>query len=273
MKEITEAIEHLRNDKAAGADGILPELWKEEGPALYSKLHELCVCCWEQSKWSPRCSHRHLVQKEGRKVRLLQLSGDHSALHRRKNPCSCTPKQIGTHHCWRPSTRNPVWVQSQQGHYRHGGHPQTAPREMQGAEQRTVCSVCGPDQSVWHSEQKGTVDDLGAPWMLPWCALDVQLHEDQHGQARLNGDLSGFSPIVNGVKQGSVLAPTLFSIFFNMMLKHIIEDLDDDGAVYICYHLDDSLFNLRRLHAHTKTLEQLFCWLLFADDAALVAFT
>ena len=37
--------------------------------------------------------------------------------------------------------------------------------------------------------------------------------------------------------------------------------------------IDGSLFNLRRLHAHTKTLEELFRDLFFADDAALVANT
>ena len=57
------------------------------------------------------------------------------------------------------------------------------------------------------------------------------------------------------------------------MLKQVIEGLDDDGAVYIRYRLDSSLFNLRRLHAHTKTLEELFRDLLFADDAAFVAYT
>ena len=56
-----------------------------------------------------------------------------------------------------------------------------------------------------------------------------------------------------------------------MMLKQVKENLDDDGAVYIRYHLNGSLFNLRRLHAHTKILEQLFRDLLFADDAVLVA--
>ena len=71
-----------------------------------------------------------------------------------KNPCLFTPKQISTHHCWRPSTRNWVWDQSQQGYHRHDVCPQTSPREMPGAEQRTVCSVCEPDQSVWHCEQR-----------------------------------------------------------------------------------------------------------------------
>ena len=98
-------------------------------------------------------------------------------------------------------------------------------------------------------------------------------HEDQHGQIRLNNDLSEPFPITNGVKQGCVLAPTLFSIFFSMMLKQATDDLEDEDFVYIRYRLDGSLFNLRRLQAHTKTHERLIIYLLFADDAALVAHT
>ncbi|XP_063595009.1 uncharacterized protein LOC134771986 [Penaeus indicus] len=99
------------------------------------------------------------------------------------------------------------------------------------------------------------MERLGCP--PKFLSMVIQLHDDQRGQVRLNSDLSEPFPIVNGVKQGCVLAPTLFSIFFSMMLKQATEDLEDDEAVYIRYRLDGSLFNLRRLHAHTKTLEQL----------------
>ena len=101
----------------------------------------------------------------------------------------------------------------------------------------------------------------------------IQLHENQRGQIRLNGDLSEPFTISNGVKQGCVLAPTLFSIFFSMMLKQATENLEDEDGVYVRYRLDGSLFNLRRLQAHTKTNERLIRDLLFADDAALVAHT
>ena len=106
-----------------------------------------------------------------------------------------------------------------------------------------------------------------------FLSMVIQLYKDQRSQIRLNRDLSESFPIVNGVKQDCVLVPTLFSIFFSMMLKQVIEDLNDVGAVYIRYRLDGSLFNLRRQYAHTKTLEQLFHDLHFTDDAAVVAHT
>ncbi|GFO47334.1 hypothetical protein PoB_007383900 [Plakobranchus ocellatus] len=58
-----------------------------------------------------------------------------------------------------------------------------------------------------------------------------------------------------------------------MMLKQANENCEDEDGIYIRYRLDGSLFNLRRLQAHTKTNERLIRDLLFADDAALVAHT
>ena len=82
-----------------------------------------------------------------------------------------------------------------------------------------------------------------------------QLHEGQQGQVTHNGALSGSFPISNGVKQGCVLAPSLFSIFFSIMLHEAKEDLRDGN--YIRFRIDGSLFNLRRLFARTKTIEEL----------------
>ena len=86
-----------------------------------------------------------------------------------------------------------------------------------------------------------------------------------------NGSPSDSFPISNGVKQGCVLAPTLFSIFFTIMLRQAKEDLPDD--IYIRFRTDGSLFNLRRLLARTKTIVELITELLFADDCALLTLT
>ena len=50
VDEITKLIEQLKSGKAAGVDGIPPEIWKHGGLMLHTKLHELFICCWEQGK-------------------------------------------------------------------------------------------------------------------------------------------------------------------------------------------------------------------------------
>ena len=66
------------------------------------------------------------------------------------------------------------------------------------------------------------LERLGCP--RKFLNMVIQLHEGKRDQIRLEGDLSKPFPISNGVKQGCVLAPTLFSIFFNMMLKQVNEE-------------------------------------------------
>ena len=103
---------------------------------------------------------------------------------------------------------------------------------------------------------------LGCP--QKFITILRQLHEGQQGQVKHNGSLSDSFPISNGVKQGCVLAPTLFSIFFSNMLREAKEDLPD--GIYIRFRTDISLFNLRCLLARTKIIKELTTELLFADD-------
>ena len=77
-----------------------------------------------------------------------------------------------------------------------------------------------------------------------------QLHDGQMGQVKHSGSLSDSFPISNGVKQGCVLAPSLFSILFSMMLHEAKKGLSD--GIFIRFRTDGSLFNLRRLLAKTK---------------------
>ena len=55
------------------------------------------------------------------------------------------------------------------------------------------------------------------------------------------------------------------------MLRETNEDLPD--GIYIRFRTDGSLFNLRRLLARTKSIEELITKLLFADDYALLVHT
>ena len=55
------------------------------------------------------------------------------------------------------------------------------------------------------------------------------------------------------------------------MLREAKKDLPD--GTYIRFRTDGSLFNLRRVLARTKTIEELITKLLFADDCVLLAHT
>uniref|UniRef100_A0A5F8G576 RNA-directed DNA polymerase n=1 Tax=Monodelphis domestica TaxID=13616 RepID=A0A5F8G576_MONDO len=108
---------------------------------------------------------------------------------------------------------------------------------------------------------------LGCP--AKFIKLIQLFHVDMIGEVLSGGETSDCFNISNGMKQGCVLAPVLFNLFFTQVLQHPVMDLD--LGVYIKYRLDGSLFDLRRLTAKTKTTERLILEVLFADDCALMA--
>ena len=89
------------------------------------------------------------------------------------------------------------------------------------------------------------------------------------GQVLSNSNQSDPFKISNRVKQGCVLAPVLFNLFFTCVLNYTVQGLDE--GVYICYHFDGSIFNLCQLTAKSKTLTDLIQAALFADDCTLMA--
>ena len=83
--------------------------------------------------------------------------------------------------------------------------------------------------------------------------------------------LDGFE-VTAGVKQGCVIAPSLFSLglFFAAMLKEATEDMPQGVSIRF---RNGSVFNLSRLTASTKVTEALIRELLFADDCMLSCHT
>ena len=98
-----------------------------------------------------------------------------------------------------------------------------------------------------------------------------QFHDGMMAKVLDNGDESKAFAVTNGVKQGCVLAPTLFSMVLSAMLMNAYSDSQD--GIRVRYRTDGGLFNLQRLRAVTKAKETTMRHLLFADDCALVAGT
>ena len=86
------------------------------------------------------------------------------------------------------------------------------------------------------------------------------------GLVRSDGECSGPFPVTNGVKQGCVMAPTLFSMMFSAMLTDAFQEVD--AGFPIRYRFDGKLLNLRRLQAKSKEQTDVVDKLLYADDLA-----
>ena len=96
-----------------------------------------------------------------------------------------------------------------------------------------------------------------------------QLHGGMQAQVLGDREYSTPFPVTNGVKQGCVLAPTLFSMMFSDMLTDAFREANP--GMDIRYRTDGRLFNLRRLKVKTKVHVDKLRDSLFADDCALNA--
>ena len=99
-----------------------------------------------------------------------------------------------------------------------------------------------------------------------FIAVVRQFHDDMFARVQNNGEFSDPFPVTNGIKQGRVLASTLFSMMFSVTLTDTFQD--DDNGILIRYRFECKLFNLRRLQAKSKVQTEVLDEFLFADDMA-----
>ena len=75
-------------------------------------------------------------------------------------------------------------------------------------------------------------------------------HEGIKGTVVFDCSTSPAFDIRSGVKQGCVVTPTLFGIFFAVLLKHAFGSTTED--IYLRTRSDGKLFNLSRLRVKSK---------------------
>ena len=90
---------------------------------------------------------------------------------------------------------------------------------------------------------------IGCPSKL--LSIVRSFHNDMMSTVQFDGDMPAEFGVKSGVKQGCILAPTVFGIFFTLLLKHAFSSSTDD--VYLHFRSDVCLFNISRLLARAKT--------------------
>ena len=98
-----------------------------------------------------------------------------------------------------------------------------------------------------------------------------QFHDGTLARVQNDDEFSDPFTVTNGIKQGCVLAPTLFSMMFSAILTAAFQD--GENGIPIRYRFDGKLLNLKRLQANSKVQTEVLDEFLFADDIAKGAAT
>jgi len=78
------------------------------------------------------------------------------------------------------------------------------------------------------------------------------LHDGMESRVLDQGSFSDTFNVSNGVEPGCVLAPTLFSIMFAMLIRDTFHDTDDAG-IFLKYRTNGGIFNLRHIREKPRS--------------------
>ena len=273
--EVEKAIKRLSSGKAPGADSIPAEIYASGGRRLTERLTELFQAMWNQEKLPQEykdASIVHLYKRKGnrkacdnhRGISLLSIAG--------KTLARVMLNRLITH------LERDLLPESQCG-FRSGRSTVDmifAVRQLQEKCQEqnvdlytTFVDLTKAFDTVCREGLWKIMAKYGCP--DKFISMVRQFHDGMTARVQDDGDYSEPFPVTNGVKQGCVLAPTLFSMMFSAMLNDAFRD--GDIGVDFRYRTDGKLYNPRRLQAKTKVQEDTARDFLFADDCALNAGT
>ncbi|KAI8512327.1 hypothetical protein Bbelb_089660 [Branchiostoma belcheri] len=258
IDELRKAINSLASGKAPGSDGIPPEVVKAgKNTALHNHLHELLLQCWEEGAVPQDMRNASIItlyKNKGdrsdcnnyRGISLLSIVGKAFARVVLNRLQKLAERVYPEAQCGFRAERSTIDMVFSLRQLQEKCREQRRPLYVAFIDLTKAFDLVTPE------------DDLVFPRRHVW-------HRPVHGSS------SDPFPIKSGVKQGCVLAPTLFGIFFSLLLTFAFHRSED--GVYLHTRSDGRLFNLARLRAKTKVRKVLIREMLFADDAALTAHT
>ena len=237
MAELSKVIDSLAADKAPGSDSIPPDLIKHCKTTLLHPLYKVLYQCWREGA----------VPQDMRDAKIITL-------HKNKGE---------------RSNYRGISLLSIVGKVYALRQLQEKCREQQMPLYIVFIDLTKAFDLVSRDGLFKALCKIGCPPRLH--SLIVSFHSNMKGTVQFNGNLSKPFDMHSGVKQGCVLAPTLFGIFFALLLRHTFGTAQE--GIYLQTRSDGSLFNLAHLKARTKVHEVLIRDMLFADDATVVTHT
>ncbi|XP_050703781.1 uncharacterized protein LOC126989216 [Eriocheir sinensis] len=272
LAELNEALDSLAHGKAPGKDGISAEVLKCCKGTIITELHEILCLCWKEGEVPQDMRDANIVT-------LYKNKGDRSDCnnYRGISLLSIVGKLFARVALRRLQVlAEGVYPESQCGFRANRSTIDMvfSLRQLQEKcrEQRQPLFIAFIDLTkafdlVSRDGLFKILPKIGCPPRL--LSIIRSFHDDMKGTVVFDGSTSDAFIIRSGVKQGCVLAPTLFGIFFAVMLKHAFGPTTE--GIYLRTRSDGKLFNLSRLRAKSKVQRKCVRDFLFADDAAVTA--
>ena len=262
----------MKSGKACGPDGIPAEIYKNGGPGLIQSLLDLFLMIWDKETLPADLKDANIVTifKKGertlcgnyRGISLLSISGKIFARILAKRLGSLAEERLPETQCgFRPGrgTVDMIFAARQ---------IQEKCMEQQRELYMAFIDLTKAFDTVDRLTLWSILEKAGCP--KKFVTMIRLLHNQMNASVLVDGDSTDKFEVKTGVKQGCVLAPTLFSIFLTAVLELVKQHMPN--GVKIRYRMDD-IFNIRRLRAKTKTKSLTVCELQYADDNAILANT
>ena len=276
LKEIRDSIKQMTAGKAAGADGIPPDIYKHGGPTVPEQLLKLFSQSWKEGRVPQAFKDAdliHLYKNKGdikccdnhRGISLLCIAGKIYAriLLNRLIRHIKSIRLIPESQCGFEAGRSTI-------------DPCFALRQLQ-----EKCWFHSRDLYLLFIDLTKAFDTVNRDglWALlkrigcpdEFVSVIQSFHDGMKVTVREGSEKAEPFIVTSGTKQGCVLAPTLFSIFFSLMLFIAFENVKE--GVEIHSRFDRGLLSTHNVHykAPTKVESTVIRDLLFADDCALAA--
>ncbi|BHF60457.1 hypothetical protein SprV_0100342200 [Sparganum proliferum] len=271
LQETIRAVQQLSSGKAPGSDSIPAEVYKHGGPQLMDHLTALFQEMWRQGEIPQNFKDAtivHLYKLKGnrqvcdnhRGISLLNIAG--------KIFARILLNLLNNH------LEQGLLPESQCGFRRHRGTTDMifAARQLQEKCQEmrthlysTFVDLTKAFDTVNREELWKIMQKFGCPERF--IQMVRQLHYGMMARVTDNGAVSEAFTVTNGVKQGCVLAPTLFSLMFSAMPMDAYRD--ERPGIRIAYRTNGHLLNQQRMHFQSRVSTTTVHELLFADDCAL----
>ena len=272
IEELKEAIDDLSIGKSCGNDNIPAEILKSNKDTIIPHLYQILLMCWKYREIPQNMKDANIVtlyKNKGDKgdcnnyrgISLLSITGKAFARIILKRLQLLASKVLPESQCGFRSGRSTIDMIFALRQVLEKSQEQQRPLHV------AFVDLTKAFDTVSRSGLYMVLEKIGCPPTL--LQLIISFHSNMKATVQFDGRTSDPFDINSGVKQGCVLAPTLFSIYFAVLLENAFRN--SPGDVYLKWRADGSLFNLSRLKATTKTTVSLIRDLLFADDAALVA--